>query len=133
MDNQNQEEQLGTLQLLVAMEKERVYENRYLELYKNLIRSRLDVLRYDPSKYPVSNDYTEESLIVRKAMTAERNAWMTGLLIASVVFISVRKLPYWVTKLIGGETKLQAMYDAEIAASKRPNAHLKRMGGMLNS
>lgn len=126
--HKNMDNQLGGLQLSAAIEKERAHENRYLALYTDLLRNRLNVLRYNTSKKDDADNYTEESMILKKAMNAERNAWISGMALGCLVFISVRKLPYWATKLIGGEAKLQAMYDAEIAASKLPNAHLKRMG-----
>jgi hypothetical protein len=124
----NIENKLGSLQLSATIEKERANEVRYLALYTDLLRSRINVLRNDTSNHVEADSYTEESRILKKAIAVERKAWASGFVIGCLVFISVRKLPFWATRIIGGEAKLQAMYDAEIAASKLPNANLKRMG-----
>jgi len=131
MNNNNplSQTQLGSLQLLASMEKERANESRYLALYTDLLQSRLHVLRKnDSSQHTDANNYAEETRILKKAISHERKAWASGLAIGCLVFVSIRKLPFWATRLVGGKAKLQSMYDAEIAASKRTNSHLQRMG-----
>jgi hypothetical protein len=128
----NEEQQLGSLRLSAVIEKERVNEVQYIGLYTTLLQRHLQTLRHGFTHNPTAQEYSHESSIIKKAIAIERKAWVSGLVVGCIVFVSVRKLPYWLTKWIGGDAKLQAMHRADIEAAKLPNAHLKRMGCKLS-
>jgi hypothetical protein len=78
-----------------------------------------------------TDEYNAETIVLKKALDIERNAIVSSVAVGITAFLTIRYLPHLAIRLIGGETKLQALREAEMKAKKAPNAMFKSIGSFL--
>lgn len=77
------------------------------------------------------DDYAAETKVLKKALKVERDAILASVTVGFVAFATIRYLPHVGIRIIGGESRLKALREAEIKAKNAPNARLKSLGSFL--
>lgn len=98
----------------LVVEKEKLNESKYRDLYKKLLSKHEGIL-IDNKKSDASKleDYQEESNLLRSAIISERNAWILGITVGVGALISIRYLPRLYISRFGGKEKLKKLKEAE--------------------
>mmetsp|Transcript_22168 Transcript_22168/g.32627 ORF Transcript_22168/g.32627 Transcript_22168/m.32627 type:complete len:292 (+) Transcript_22168:177-1052(+) len=102
---------------LATIEKERSKEPKYRDMIKDLLKKHKG-LRGIAESCPDPSIYRAETDIINGAVASERNAWLCGLCVGVVAFASIRYMPRYLIKKVGGEKKLQELREADEMARK---------------
>lgn len=122
------EKQFQSLHTKAMQAKELENESKYKQLFIDLIvKKKSQIVNAIGS----SDEYGTETNVLKKALDIERNAIVSSVAVGITAFLTIRYLPHVAIRLIGGESRLNALREAEKKAKKAPNALFKSIGSFL--
>lgn len=121
---------LGNLAPNDSVEKERMKESQYRDLFTDLLKKHKGLAGIDEEVENPSH-YAAEAAILKGAVRSEREAWICGLVVGIAAFASFRYFPTYIVKAVGGEKKAKALREAEEASRKAKYGTLRRTAGFL--
>uniref|UniRef100_A0A7S2UMQ2 Uncharacterized protein n=1 Tax=Attheya septentrionalis TaxID=420275 RepID=A0A7S2UMQ2_9STRA len=108
--------------------KERLNQSNYRQLFSDLL-SRQKGLLSKTVEHP--EQYAAELKLIKNILTAEREAILIGVLVGVTAFASFRYLPNYLVKRFGGETKANALREAENMSRTQEFYYLRTATGLL--
>jgi hypothetical protein len=125
---QNNQDQFQQLRHKANLKHEREKEGQYKNLFLKVLESHKGILN---SPTQNTQDYQAEKGILSKVMAVERDAITGAAVVGIAAFLTVRYLPHFAVRIIGGKAKSRALREAEERSRQGPNAMLKSVGGFL--
>lgn len=102
---------------VLQMERERLNEKKYRKLYRDLFSQHVGLFQQkhdgddeDPSRLSA---YQEETVLLRKALISERNAYIMGLTVGLASWVTIRYAPRVYIARFGGAEKLRKLKEAD--------------------
>lgn len=92
-----------------------------MALYKNLLRNNRGLLQQQRDAEEQA-DFAEEAALLKEAISSQRQIWLAGFGIGLMTFASLRYLPTFLLRRLGGEAKIKA-YDAAEQQSKKDGTY----------
>ena len=127
-----EEDQFNVLKNRSDLKKEHQKEQQYKKLFLDVLEKHKGILTSSvDTNTKNTQDYEAEKKILEKIMSIEKEAITGAVVVGLAAFLTVRYLPHLGVRLIGGESKLKALREAEAKARTGPNAKLKSMAGFL--
>jgi hypothetical protein len=116
----------------LLVEKERLNETKYLGLYRDLLSKNKGILTNSSQRDEVDlQEYESETLVLRQALTSERNAWILGAAMGLSAFVTIRYFPRLAIRRFGGTEKLQRLEQANQQSQQNRIAWAQGIVGFL--
>mmetsp|Transcript_14294 Transcript_14294/g.18035 ORF Transcript_14294/g.18035 Transcript_14294/m.18035 type:complete len:264 (+) Transcript_14294:49-840(+) len=97
---------------------ERKNEPNYRSMFTDILASNTGILSTELKNAKNPEQYETERNLITKAIASERNAFMSGVAVGALAFVSFRYLPAYIIKRIGSKEKVKKFLEAEEAANK---------------
>ena len=113
----------------LKIERERLKERNYRELYSELVLKHKGVLSSVAKEE--AKDFEQEKIFLSTALKSERSAILAGFAVGLATFATVRFIPRIIIRRFGGEEKIQALKQADEDATKSIHGVIRQMIGIL--
>jgi hypothetical protein len=127
-DSQKNQDQFNKLRRKANLKSERGKGPQYKKLFLQVLEAHKGILT---SPTQNTQEYQAEKETLNKLVAVERDAITGAVVVGIAAFLTVRYLPHFAVRLIGGDKKSKALREAEARARQGPNAMLKSVGGFL--
>lgn len=111
------------------VEKERLKERKYRELYTALFQKHKGILSAIGNEN--AGDFEEEKRVLDMALKGERSALLVGIAVGVTTFASLRVLPRIFIRKYGGEEKMKALILADDDAKKNIHGVIRQLLGIF--